>query len=136
MGVAGPVDRAWARGADRRWCLLCAVGMGFAVPDFGNRLPGGELVWRQPGWNGGESSTGAASAVRVLCGPHDRQLRVAGVDGRTGAIGIHASGDRDWIADWISAVVDPVVPGDIHDGRVSFVVLAIWADRVASPAGH
>ena len=63
-------------------------------------FPGAQLAGRQPRRHSGPGTPAATSALRLLRGPHRRQLRRAGAHGRAGAVGVHASLHRDRPAGW------------------------------------
>ena len=67
-----------------------------------NLFPGPQLAGRQSRRHTGPGPPAAASALRLLRGPHRRQLRRPGAHGRAGAVGIHASLHRDRPAGWRS----------------------------------
>ena len=100
----------------------------------GHRLSGTQLAGRQPRRHAGPGAPATTPALRLLCGPHCRQLRRAGAHGWAGALGIHASLHRDRTAGRVSAAFHPVLPGHLHAGRISTFVLELRADRIADPA--
>src|ERR1700732_1913380 len=93
------------------------------LPSGRDCLPRTELARRLARRHAGPRTAEIAPALRVLCGPHGRQLWSAGADGRAGMVGIHASADRDRVADRVPDALNPVVSCDPHGGGVSLIVL-------------
>src|SRR5580704_5332527 len=99
---------------------------------FGRHLLSGtQLGGRQSGWHAGPVAPAAAPALRLLCGPHRRQLRRAGAYEWARAFGIHASVHRDWPAGSVSDAFHPVLPGHLHSGRIPTFVLVLRPHRIA-----
>src|SRR5205807_3702565 len=59
------------------------------------------------------------------------QHRRPGIDGWTRVLRIYEPDDCDCLAGVIFAAVDPVVSCDLCSGRISHVVLELWADRTS-----
>src|SRR4051794_433233 len=97
-------------------------------------FPGTQLAGRQSRRHACPGSPAATPALRLLRGPHRRQLRRTRPYGRAGAVGIHASLHRDRTAGGVSAAFDPVLPGHLHPGRISTLVLELWSDRTSDIA--
>src|SRR6185437_4817322 len=105
------------------------------VADRGGRLSGGELVRRQPGWHACQDSPPRAPALRLLRGPHDRQLWRSLHHGRPCALRVHRSVYCFWPAGWVPSALHTVISRGLCYGRVPPFILEFRADRIASPAG-
>src|SRR5579863_4168860 len=133
-------DRIGVGGADRGGRMLCAgwveqVWLEPVCAPRGDCVPGTELAGGLARWNAGTGAATIASALRLLCRSHGRQLRRSGVDGWSFLVRNHAALDRNRTSDCILAAVNPILSGDARARRVSTVLLALRADRTAHPAG-
>src|SRR5271155_2244320 len=130
-----PSDSTRIGGAGWGGRLLHMGGMEPVCAARGDCLPGVELAGRLARRNAGTGAATVAAALRVLRGPHGRQLRSPCADGWAGLVGVYASRDCNRPAGWVPDAFDSVLPGDPRARRVPTIVLALWSDGVAHSAG-
>ena len=105
-----------------------------AAARAGGRLPGRQLVWRQPGRHAGARAQARAAALRLLRRPHRRRVRRAVPARRPGALRLHESAGRGGPAHRVPDDVRRGLSGGPHAGPVQAHVLHDGPDRTADPA--